>query len=84
MFKLVAIIKYLQMQFIQILVSFIFLTTLNGKMVYMTEQFRHGARYPIHDIWDGKDSKPFQGQLTGVGMRQHYLLGNYLRKDYLD
>lgn len=38
---------------IQILVTLTLLPALEGKMVYMTELFRHGARYPLHDIWDG-------------------------------
>jgi hypothetical protein len=54
-----------------------------GKLVYLSEVFRHGARYPTHDIYDGKDTKPYHGQLIGTGMRQHYLLGSYLRQDYL-
>lgn len=49
----------------------------------MAELFRHGARYPVSDIYDGKDTKPFHGKLTGVGMRQQYNLGSYLKKDYL-
>ncbi len=57
--------------------------TISSKMVYLSELFRHGARYPVSDIYDGKDTKPFHGTLTGVGMRQQYLLGSYLRNDYL-
>lgn len=68
----------------QILLLLAIALAIHTKMVYMTELFRHGARYPIGDIWDGKDTKPFHGQLIGMGMRQHYLLGNYLRKDYLE
>ena len=55
-----------------------------GKLVYLTELYRHGARYPVNDYYDGKETKPFHGQLTGIGMRQHYLLGSYLRQDYLE
>lgn len=49
----------------------------------MSELFRHGARYPTNDIYDGKETKPLHGKLTGVGMRQQYNLGSYLKKDYL-
>ena len=59
------------------------LAACSAKMVYMTELFRHGARYPVSDIYDGNQTKAYHGLLTGIGMRQHYLLGSYLRKDYL-
>ena len=72
------------MHSLAILILLIVLIATTGKMVYMAELFRHGARYPTHDIYDGKDTKPFHGQLIGTGMRQQYLLGSYLRKDYLE
>lgn len=45
------------------------------------EVFRHGARGPIVDKFD-KTWKEELGQLTGVGMRQHYLLGVALKERY--
>jgi hypothetical protein len=56
----------------------------NSKLVYLTELFRHGARYPVTDIYDGNETKPYHGQLTSIGMRQQYLLGSYLKRDYID
>jgi hypothetical protein len=60
------------------------LVVAQSKMLYISELFRHGARYPTHDIFDGKDTKAFRGQLTSIGMRQQYLLGSYLKRDYID
>lgn len=71
------------MQYLTIITLILALSSVSPKMVYMAELFRHGARYPTHDIYDGKDTKAFRGQLIGTGMRQQYLLGSYLRKDYL-
>jgi hypothetical protein len=67
----------------KIAIVLLLISLISGKLVYLAELFRHGARYPLKDIYDGKDTKPFHGQLTSIGMRQHYLLGNYLKKDYI-
>lgn len=66
-----------------ILLAFLVLLA-QTKLVYLAELFRHGARYPVSDIYDGKDTKAHHGQLTSIGMRQQYLLGSYLKRDYID
>ncbi len=53
-------------------------------MVWLADIANPGARYPVNDIYDGKDNPTMQGQLNTVGMRQQYLLGTYLRADYID
>ncbi len=55
-----------------------------SKLLYMSTVFRHGARYPINNMYDGKDTLAFHGNLTSVGLREHYLLGNYVRNDYVN
>ncbi len=55
-----------------------------SKLVYLAELFRHGARYPVTEIYDGKETRNMHGNLTSIGMRQHYLLGTYLRRDYVE
>lgn len=47
------------------------------------EMFRHGARTPIYDYWDST-SYEFPGELTEVGVKQLYLLGRILRKEYIE
>lgn len=54
------------------------------KMVWIADVANPGARYPINDVYDGNASVAMQGQLNSVGMRQQYLLGTYLRADYID
>ena len=60
------------------------------KLLFVWEQFRHGARGPwisvdpitgldfIGEKWAG------EGELTGLGMRMHYLLGVSMKKRYND
>lgn len=71
------------MEWIKILLVIVFTIQLaQNRVVYLSELFRHGSRYPTHDVIDKNSTEPFKGQLTGVGMRQHYLLGGFLKKDY--
>ena len=56
-----------------------------GQVVFVAEVCRHGSRSPITTFqWDhdGRwDIEP--GELTSVGMRQHFLLGSELRQRYI-
>ncbi len=61
--------------------SFVALT--QSKLIYLLQISRHGAKYPSKNITTTLDPPSLAGQLTGVGMRQHYLLGSYLYKDYV-
>lgn len=54
-----------------------------SKLLMVIEVFRHGAREPVYDFWDAKTFREF-GELTSVGMHQHYLLGQYIRKSYVE
>jgi len=47
------------------------------------EVFRHGARTAVANYWDYNKYWD-HGELTPVGMRQHYLLGKILRKKYIE
>ena len=61
-----------------------------SKLLFVWEQFRHGARGPwisvdpitgldfIGEKWTG------EGELTGLGTRMHYLLGVSMKKRYKD
>lgn len=54
-----------------------------GKLQLLIEVFRHGAREPIWPYWNA-GSFQHPGELTSVGMRQHFLLGSQLRKEYIE
>ena len=69
-----------------ILLIFFFLSQIPlvpSTLVYVIEVYRHGAREPLRDYWNAKDFKS-KGELTPVGMRQHYVLGKALRTEYID
>ena len=55
-----------------------------ARIAYLTSLYRHGARYPVSNVYDGNETKPFHGILTSIGMRQHYNLGSYIKQDYID
>ena len=53
------------------------------KLEMVIEIYRHGAREPIFDYWNAPSFK-LPGELTSVGMRQHFILGAELRKEYIE
>ena len=59
------------------------LPLISSSLIFVIETYRHGAREPIRDYWNAKDFKS-KGELTPVGMRQHYYLGQLLRSEYID
>lgn len=68
----------------RILVILTLTSIVSSGMVWLADIANPGARYPVNDLYDGKDNPTLQGQLNTVGMRQQYLLGTYLRADYID
>lgn len=56
-----------------------------GQVVFVAEMCRHGSRAPITMFpWDADGRWSIgAGQLTNVGMRQHFLLGSELRQRYV-
>lgn len=61
-------------------------TIKSGDVVFVTELTRHGARAPLSDITEYIKRDWIQnygkGELTGVGMRQHYYLGKNTATKY--
>lgn len=66
-----------------ILLLAITLLVTQAKLAYMSTIFRHGARYPVNNMYDGKETVNMHGNLTSVGLREQYLLGNYVKNEYL-
>lgn len=67
-----------------LVIVIVLLGLVSAKLVYVVDVGNSGARYPVNDLYDGKQVESMWGQITGVGMRQQYLLGSYLRADYID
>lgn len=61
----------------------LFLPIFSCKLLMVLEIFRHGAREPVYDYWNARTFREF-GELTSVGMHQHYLLGQHIRKLYVE
>jgi len=56
----------------------------NSSPDLVIELFRHGARAPLHDTY-APDWYEYQlGELTTIGMREHYLIGRALADEYPD
>ena len=48
---------------------FLIFNIINSKQLYVSEVYRHGARYSLHDYYDYNQTKQFAGLLTSVGLR---------------
>jgi len=71
---------------IAILVVFLFVGAF-GKLEFMSEVSRHGARAPrgIYNYTvDPNENFKVSMELSNVGMRQHYLIGTQVRKTYIE
>ena len=53
-------------------------------LLYVVELARHGARFPINPYYDYRETIGDAGELSPTGMRQHYNLGRYLRRMYME
>jgi hypothetical protein len=71
---------------IMMVVLVIPLISAKDQLISVTVLARHGARTPMHslDPFIEEDFWVYDGSLTGVGMRQHYQLGRYLRMKYIE
>ena len=55
-----------------------------SKLLQVIEVIRHGAREPLSMLYNGKELLDIWGELTTVGMREHFLLGRQLREKYIN
>lgn len=55
----------------------------HSTLVQILSLTRHGARYPINTLFDGAELASMWGELTAVGMQQHYQLGSLFRRQYV-
>jgi hypothetical protein len=62
----------------------ILFSTINSELAQIVTLCRHGSRYALNDQYDGNESFPMWGELTGVGMRQHYNLGQVYRRKFIE
>ena len=58
------------------------LEDINPQTVMISELFRHGARYTLHNVFNETEIEANIGQLSASGMREHYILGKAIRKAY--
>lgn len=65
-------------------IFFVILIKLSLSVDFILELVRHGARYPYFDIKikNSQIKKTSLQELNYVGMKQHFLLGKQLRKNY--
>ncbi|KRX04095.1 hypothetical protein PPERSA_08310 [Pseudocohnilembus persalinus] len=69
-------------KFLNLFLISILLTLTNSKLSFVFSAYRHGARYTQKNYYDGKDQP--HGKLSPTGIRQHYELGQIIRKKYIE
>ena len=57
------------------------LSWMKAEPIYLIEIFRYGARVQKSHV-DNSDPFYIPGEITSVGLKQHFLLGKQIRKDY--
>ena len=65
-------------------IHLIYAQATNDNLVMIEEVFRHGHREMLNEVFDGNQYKYKWGELTNVGVRQHYVLGRVLKNLYID
>lgn len=70
--------------YLAVLVGTLLPVVLSRDLVQGASLFRHGSRYHLNSVFDGADTESMWGQLTAVGMRQHYNFGQIMRQEYVD
>jgi len=56
----------------------------DAELIMAAEFFRHGARTPIKHSYKTSHSERGKGELTTLGLQQHYSLGKQLRQKYIE
>jgi hypothetical protein len=64
----------------KIFTIFLVLFYSSAKLYQVVSLFRHGARFHINSFYDGNSTLNQWGELTSVGMRQHYNMGKVIKK----
>ena len=68
---------------LKLLIFYLSFIVIKTELLMVLEVSRHGAREPLNDYWNAGEFHNW-GELTGVGMRQHYNLGKNLRSIYVE
>lgn len=76
------LIKLMHCKLILVLLLIVILA--ECKLIYLYSMIRHGAMYPVKQMYNAAEFTPVGGNLTVVGIRQLYNLGTYLKAMYID
>ena len=63
-----------------LIITLLLIATTRAELKFIVEIYRHGARGSHTPYYDGPSQNQ---QLTPTGMRQHYILGQKLRQEYI-
>lgn len=66
-----------------LLLLFALRPALADQLVQAQILYRHGARYQSEKNWNWQPYAQYLSYLSPVGMRQHYVLGDWIRTRYV-